>query len=138
LKVLIADDNPADLLMQADLLVLEGHTIVRAHSVIDAVRAIVAQAPDLILADIARLEPSFVDYGSILLAASVIYDVPLIAVSADDTIDRPGVVHYEGCVGSISKPIDTRAFAANVLRLANQAVGHNQAILSEINKCLSK
>jgi len=117
MKVLIVDENPADLLMQADLLALKGFTVTHARSAVDGMKSITTENPDLVIADIMPYDTTYADPNAVLRAMATIYDLPMIAVSYGTKTDRTMGNERLGCIGLITKPIDTRTYADEVLKL---------------------
>jgi CheY-like chemotaxis protein len=113
MKVLIVDENPADLLIEANLLALKGLTVAHARSAVEGMNSITTEHPDLIVADVMPSKLTDLDSSALLRAMVTIYDLPMI------TISHTGVTDPEplGCIGQICKPIDIRTFADDVLRI---------------------
>ena len=118
MKVLIVDENPYDLLLQAELLALKGFTVVHAKSAVSGMKAITTEKPDLIVADMPPVDPAVEDPNALLRAMVTIYDLPMIALSyvGPSTITGASTAAL-GCIGQIAKPIDIRTFAEDVLSL---------------------
>ena len=117
MKVLIVDENPADLLMQADLLALKGFTVTHARSAVDGMKSITTENPDLVIADVMPYDATYEDPNAMLRAMATIYDLPMIAVSYSVKTDRATGTERLGCIGLIAKPINTRTYADDVLKL---------------------
>ena len=117
MKVLIVDENPADLLMQADLLALRGFTVTHARTAVEGIKSITTENPDLVIADVLPYDTTYEDPSAVLRAMVTIYDVPMIAVSYGAKSDRSTGNERLGCIGLIAKPIDTHTYADDVLTL---------------------
>src|SRR5437588_20845 len=104
MKVLIVDRNPADLLMQADLLGQTECAVILAGSADDALPLIASEDPHLILADIAQLDVGVISPASMLRAVASIYEVPIIAVSSLEELGSLSCSAL-GCAGLIARPI---------------------------------
>jgi CheY-like chemotaxis protein len=113
-RLLIVDDNPINLKLASEVLEAAGFEIDRA---VDAEQAqvILAQTlPDLILMDIALPGMDGLSLTRKLKADARLNRVPIVALTAfamkgDDTKALDA-----GCMGYISKPIDTRKLAQQV------------------------
>ena len=117
MKVLIVDENPADLLMQTDLLALKGFTVMHARSAVDGMKYITTENPDLVIADVMPYDTTYEDRNAMLRAMVAIYDLPMIAVSYGVKPNRTSGTQRLGCIGLIAKPINTRTYADDVLKL---------------------
>ena len=115
MKVLIVDENPTDLRLQAELLANQGFTVMHARSAVDGMKSITTDNPDLIVADVVPDFPGYDDPSALLRAMVCIYDLPMIAVSHGARSSSPG--DPLGCIGQIAKPIDTRTYADEILKL---------------------
>src|SRR5882757_4848954 len=74
MKVLIVDGNPADLLLQADLLALKGFTVTHARSAVDGMKSITTDNPDLVIADVMPYDTTYEDPNAVLRAMVTIFD----------------------------------------------------------------
>lgn len=117
MRVLIVDENPADLLVQADLLALKGFTVTHARSAVEGVKSITTDNPDLVIADVMPYDTTYEDPSAVLRAMATIYDLPMIAVSYSVKPDRTAGDERLGCIGLIAKPINTRTYADDVLKI---------------------
>lgn len=113
-RILVIEDNPANLELMTYLLTAFGHTTVAAHDGEQGVEAALREKPDLILCDIAL--PKLDGYGVArrLKADESLRGVPLIAVTASAMVGDRDRVIATGFDGYISKPITPETFVADV------------------------
>ena len=113
-RVLIVDDHPANLKLAADVLLSEGFGVETAQDAEQA-RAILEQRiPDLILMDIAMPGMDGLTLTRLLKTQSRYQRVPIVALTASAMRGDEAKALAAGCVGYITKPIDTRAFGLQV------------------------
>lgn len=113
-RILIVDDNPTNLRLAASVLALEGHQVDQAQDAAQALTYLASTEPDLILMDVA-----LPDMNGLVLTRRIKADVrwqhiPVVALTAFAMKGDVQRAHEAGCVGYLSKPIDTREFACQV------------------------
>ena len=114
LMILIVEDNPANQLLVSAVLEREGYRLELAGSAVEA-RAVLARAmPDLILMDIQLPGIDGLTFTSELKADPVSSGVPVVALTALAMAGDRERALAAGCIGYISKPINTRTFADEV------------------------
>jgi CheY-like chemotaxis protein len=112
--ILIVEDNPANQLLVSAVLEREGYRLELAGSAVEA-RAVLARAlPDLILMDIQLPGMDGLTFTSELKADPVSAGVPVVALTALAMAGDRERALAAGCIGYISKPINTRTFADEV------------------------
>jgi len=112
--ILIVEDNAANQLLASAVLEREGYRVELASSSDEALDRLKGQQPDLILMDVQLPGLDGLSLTRLLKADERTASIPVVALTAlamrgdrERTLDA-------GCVGYISKPIDTRTFAAEV------------------------
>jgi CheY-like chemotaxis protein len=113
-SILIVDDNPINLKLASDVLEVHGFSVAGARSAEDALTVMEENAPQLVLMDIGlpgmdgltltrrlRSDPRYAGLKIVALTAFAMKGDDIKALQA-------------GCDGYISKPINTRTFAAQV------------------------
>ena len=112
--ILIVEDNEANQLLASAVLEREGYRVEVASSSNEALDRLKSQAPDLILMDVQLPGIDGLSLTRLLKADERTASIPVVALTAlamrgdrERTLDA-------GCAGYISKPIDTRTFAAEV------------------------
>ncbi len=111
-KILIADDNAQNLYLAHFLLERSGYTICEAHNGEQAVAAVLAESPALVLMDIQMPGMDGLEATRRIKQAA---DAPLIiALTAKVmTGDREAIL-AAGCDGYIQKPIEPDDFVTKV------------------------
>jgi len=115
-KILIVEDNPANMELFSDLLAAEGHTILKAINGREGLDAAKSNLPDLIL-----LDPGLPDIKGVALIrefkkALGERDTPLILCSASVLDEEKEEMLTAGGNGFIGKPIDTREFPKTIAK----------------------
>ncbi len=115
-RILIVDDNPANLKLTAELLIWSGYEVVTAVDAEHAMEALLAGPPALILMDLALPGMDGLALTRQLKAAPATSRIPVVAMTAFAMKGDEQKALDAGCDGYITKPIDTRALAAQVAR----------------------
>jgi CheY-like chemotaxis protein len=125
--ILIIDDNPIDLKLAAELLKVSDF---KADVAIDAEQAqhmLSGMVPDLILMDIALPGMDGLTLTRIVKADARLKHVPVVALTAFAMRGDDERAAAAGCQGYITKPINTRQFARQILEILDAArVGRQQ------------
>ena len=112
--ILIVEDNQANQLLVSAVLDREGYRIELAGSAVEA-RAVLAGAlPDLILMDVQLPGIDGLTFTRELKAEPATANVPVVALTALAMAGDRERALEAGCIGYISKPINTRTFADEV------------------------
>jgi CheY-like chemotaxis protein len=113
-RILVIEDNPANMELMTYLLNAFGYVTIPARDGEEGVRAALESDPALILCDLALPKLDGYAVARRLKADSKVSKVPLIAVTASAmTGDRDKVIEA-GFDGYISKPITPESFVAEV------------------------
>jgi CheY-like chemotaxis protein len=115
LHILIVDDNATNLKLASSVLVNAGFTV---DQVVDAEQAqllLEGVVPDLILMDIALPGMSGLALTRVLKSDTRLKRIPIVALTASAMKGDDSKAFEAGCDGYVSKPIDTRKFAEQVL-----------------------
>lgn len=107
-RILVVDDNPINLKLASDLLEMEGYVVDRAFDAEQALQAIQAQRPDLILMDIALPGMDGLTLTRQLKADDATRHIVIVALTAYAMKGDDQKAREAGCDGYIAKPIDTR------------------------------
>lgn len=112
--ILIVDDTPANLRLLASLLGAQGYQVRPVTSGKQAIRAIDASVPDLILMDVRMPEMDGHELCGNLKAQAHTRNIPIICVSAADDIDSKVRSFELGAVDFVSKPFASAEVLARV------------------------
>jgi CheY-like chemotaxis protein len=112
--ILAVDDNEAGLLLVTSLLEIEGFRVDSAGSAGEVFKRLTERIPDLILMDVQLPGQDGLSLTRDLLADPATAHIPIVALTAHAMPGDREQALAAGCVGYISKPIDTRTFARQV------------------------
>jgi len=115
-KILIVEDNPANMKLAADLLTRQGYATVKATDAETGIRLAHHEAPDLILMDIQLPGMDGLTATGMLKKDPATRDIPVIALTAFAMRDDEERMLSAGCDGYIAKPIRYREFLATIGR----------------------
>lgn len=113
-RILIVDDNPTNLRLAASVLELDGHEVDQAGDADQALAYLAETVPDLILMDIALPGMDGLTLTRRLKADPRLSTVPVVALTAFAMKGDDQKARDAGCVGYLTKPIDTREFGRQV------------------------
>lgn len=113
-RVLVVDDNPANLKLAWVILVGEGYEVRTAVDAADALRVLEEFTPQLILMDLQMPGMSGFELTRLLRQREMTAHIPIIALTAYAMRADEEAAFAAGCSGFIPKPIDTRSLAAMV------------------------
>ena len=113
-NIRIVDDTPANVLLLARMLTVRGYRTRSAHSGVLALETARAEAPDLILLDIAMPEMDGYQVCKRFKADAVLKDIPVIFISAlHETLDKVKAFRVGG-VDYVTKPFQFEEVYARV------------------------
>ena len=112
--VLVVEDNEANLLLTRSVLEREGYAVETAGSAEEARLKLAEKLPDLILMDIQMPGEDGLDLTRRLKADPTTATIPVIALTALAMSGDREMTIAAGCVGYISKPIDTRTLGDQI------------------------
>jgi CheY-like chemotaxis protein len=113
-QVLIIDDNALNLKLTSDVLRGEGFAVQEAQDAEEARDILKRGVPDLILLDIALPGMDGLTLTRLLKAEARLSHIPIVALTASAMKGDEDKALAAGCVGYITKPIDTRRFGSLV------------------------
>ncbi len=113
-KILIVEDNVLNLKLVRTLLQLKGYVVIEAMDAETGIRLAKQQSPNLILMDIQLPGLDGLSATRILREDAQTKDIPIVAVTSFAMEGDRQKVLDAGCTGYISKPLNTRTFAAEV------------------------
>jgi CheY-like chemotaxis protein len=119
--VLLIEDNEANSMLATAVLEREGFHVEVAGSAAEASRLLQAVVPAVILMDIQLPGKDGLTYTRELKATRATSRIPIVALTAHAMAGDRDRALSAGCAGYLSKPIDTRTFAAKVREVLDGA-----------------
>jgi CheY-like chemotaxis protein len=113
-RVLVVDDSPINLWLTCYVLESAGYVVENAVDAEQAQELLKQVTPDLILTDISLPGMDGLTFTRKLKADERLKNVPVVALTASDLRRDRENAFQAGCVGYITKPIDTRQLAQQV------------------------
>lgn len=110
-SVLIVDDNAINLELAEEVLKLEGYEVRTAANASEALRAIAADQPRLILMDLQMPGVDGLTLTRQLKADPATRDIVIVALTAYAMKGDAEKAREAGCDGYVSKPVDVRTLA---------------------------
>jgi len=115
-KVLVVEDNAANMTLAIFLLESAGHIVLTATDAEAGLMLARDQQPDLILMDIQLPEVSGLEVTKWLKEDDSLKGIPVVAVTAFAMKGDEEVIRQGGCEAYISKPISVTSFLETVRR----------------------
>jgi len=113
-KVLVVEDNPANLTLATFLLESAGHSVLTARDGETGVALAGAEQPDLILMDIQLPGMDGLRATALLKGDAATHDIPVIALTALAMKGDEERIRAAGCDGYIAKPLSYKDFLATI------------------------
>jgi len=113
-KVLVVEDNQANMTLATFLLQSVGHTTLEARDAEAGVTLAGIEQPDLILMDIQLPGMDGLRATAILKAGAATRDIPVIALTALAMKGDEARIRAAGCDGYISKPLSYKDFLTTI------------------------
>jgi two-component system cell cycle response regulator len=114
MTILIVEDNQANQLLVSAVLDREGYRLELAASEVEARQVLARVLPNLILMDVQLPGMDGLTFTRELKADPVTASIPVVALTALAMAGDRERALAAGCIGYISKPINTRTFADEV------------------------
>ena len=125
--ILVVDDNDAGLLLVTSVLKFDGFQVDSAGSAPEVLERLSVRLPDLILMDVQLPGQDGLSLTRELKADPVTAGIPIVALTANAMAGDRERALDAGCIGYISKPIDTRTFAEEIQRFLSPKPGNSNA-----------
>ncbi|GAB4462154.1 MAG: hypothetical protein OHK0029_28500 [Armatimonadaceae bacterium] len=109
-RVLIVEDNPVNMELATDLLEVAGYQVLQAEDAETGINLAKSELPDLVLMDIALPGMDGLTATTILRQDLATAHIPIVALTAQAMRGDEDKAITMGCIGYITKPINTRAF----------------------------
>ena len=116
-KILIIEDNPMNMELAVDLLEAAGHEVLTAMEAETGIELARSEQPELILMDVSLPGMDGLAATQKLKADPGTRNIPIVALTAHAMKGDEEKALAAGCQGYLTKPIDTRTFAATVVGL---------------------
>jgi two-component system, cell cycle response regulator DivK len=113
-KVLVVEDNPANMTLATFLLKSAGHTVLTATDAESGLTLARSEQPDLILMDIQLPGMDGLQATALLKADAATRAIPVIALTALAMKGDEERIRAAGCDGYIAKPLAYREFLATI------------------------
>jgi len=113
-KVLVVEDNPANMTLATFLLENAGHTVLKALDAETGVTLAGSEQPDLILMDIQLPGMDGLKAAALLKGDAVTREIPVIALTALAMKGDEERIRAAGCDGYIAKPLSYKDFLSTV------------------------
>jgi CheY-like chemotaxis protein len=114
--VLVVEDNPTNQKLIAAVLVRAGYEVTISGTAASAREALARRRPDLMLMDIQLPDQDGLSFTRELQADEATRAIPIVALTAHAMVGDDRVAVEAGCVGYLTKPINTRTFAQDIDR----------------------
>jgi len=115
-KVLVVEDNPANMTLATFLLESAGHTVLKAQDAETGVGLAGSERPDLILMDIQLPGMDGLRATAMLKADAATRDISVIALTALAMKGDEERIRSAGCDGYIAKPLSYKDFLETISR----------------------
>jgi two-component system cell cycle response regulator DivK len=109
-RVLVVEDNPANMTLATFLLESAGHAVLSAKDAETGVSVARAEHPDLVLMDVQLPGMDGLQATAILKGDDVTRDIPVIALTALAMKGDEERIRAAGCDGYIAKPMRYKEF----------------------------
>ena len=113
-KVLVVEDNPANMKLATFLLQSAGHTVLSATDAEAGLKLACGERPDLILMDIQLPGMDGLEATVLLKRADATRAIPVIALTALAMKGDEERIRAAGCDGYIAKPMGYREFLSSI------------------------
>ena len=113
-RVLIIEDNPANMTLATFLLQSAGHSVLSATDAETGLTLARAEQPDLVLMDIQLPGMDGLEATALLKADEATRDIPVVALTALAMKGDEARIRAAGCDGYIAKPLAYRDFLATI------------------------
>jgi CheY-like chemotaxis protein len=119
-KVLLIEDNPSILALVVDLLEIIGLKVITAVTAEDGIELARSESPDLILMDIGLPGMDGLTATRIIKEDTKINKIPVVAMSSHAMKGDKDKAIEAGCMGYITKPLDTKEFMKYVEKIISE------------------
>lgn len=129
--ILVVEDNEANQMLARAVLELEGYRVDVAGSAAEALDRLRYATPDLILMDVQLPGQDGLSFTRQLKADPSSSDIPIVALTAHAMLGDREQALSAGCVGYISKPIQTRTFGEQVRGFLQDVIDDDRRVTAK-------
>ena len=115
-KALVVDDNSKNLMLERDLLEVEGFEVFDAENASIGITIAKRERPDVIIMDVRLPDMRGSEAARLLRQDAATRDIPIVFVTASVMPEGREEIKAISRSGFIGKPINTRTFAKNIAR----------------------
>lgn len=115
-KILVIEDNETNMELAITLIVASGHAALEARTAEEGIQKAKSEMPSLILMDISLPGMDGLTATGLLKKDPETNHIPVVALTAHAMKGDEAKALEAGCCGYLTKPIDTRAFPAELKR----------------------
>lgn len=113
-KILVIEDNPANMYLCTFILSKYNHSVIQAINGIDGIEKAKKELPQLIILDIQLPEMDGLTVAKILKSNKITSNIPIIAVTSYAMVGDREKILAAGCEGYIEKPINPETFIKEI------------------------
>ena len=117
MKVLVVDDNPANLKLACDILACEGFEVMRAANAEEVLATIGDSQPEVILMDIGIPGMDGLTLTRKLKSNEPTKHIRIVALTAFAMKGDDQKAREAGCDGYLTKPINTRTLSMQIMQI---------------------
>lgn len=123
MKILVVEDEPTSLKLAQAVLVAEGHHVLDADAVKQALETVLREKPDMILLDLRLPDIDGLTFAQQLKGDAETKNIPIIAVTAyPDQFTRQQALDA-GCDAYFIKPLNTRTLQREIQNVVSRKRG---------------
>jgi CheY-like chemotaxis protein len=126
MNILLIEDNPTDLKLLSAVMQSSGHTVMEKGSAEQAIEAIKARKPEVILLDLKLPGVYGLELARRLKADPETRNIPVIAITASAEVFSEQAALAAGCDAYIVKPVNTRRLNDQLLSAAHKSGAQNK------------
>jgi two-component system cell cycle response regulator DivK len=125
-RVLVVEDNPANMKLVVFILTNHGHEVITAENAYDGINLAKLNLPDLVLMDIQLPDMDGLTATQLLKQDQVTKHLPIFALTAFAMKGDEDRILKAGCDGYITKPIQHQEFMRIIAPVLNSSAIHNR------------
>lgn len=123
MKILIIEDNPINMKLASDLLVIKGYDVIQANDAEKGIARAASESPDMILMDIQLPGMDGLSAIKLLKKKKETRDIKIVVITAFAMKGDREKMIAAGSDGYVSKPIDYRVLLSLIEMLSSKGYG---------------